>query len=144
VILQECADLTSFTKGFSLVTNLRLYFGDDFNTTAATPPAGYTPAGTYYPPCSIFTPEKRYGVEVDPFGVNFSGQVGSVIKEDDPLHPAPVRPLDSKTMSGATVAASHIHVNLRPIIHPADLPPISMMNWLVLLEERRREYFTAN
>lgn len=141
VILQECNDMTSFTKGFSLVTNLRLYFGDDFNTTPATPPSGYTPAGLYYPPCSLFTPEKRYGVELDPFGVNFSGQIGSVASESAT---SPVRPLDTKVLSGASVAAGRIHVNLRPITHPAELPPISMMNWLVLLEERRREFHSIN
>ncbi|MFM2243164.1 MAG: hypothetical protein RLZ97_2019, partial [Verrucomicrobiota bacterium] len=41
-----------------------------------------------------------------------------------------------------------IEVNLAPIKHPAALPPITMMNWLVVLEERRREYYegkaTAN
>ncbi|MES2924343.1 MAG: hypothetical protein V4819_22520, partial [Verrucomicrobiota bacterium] len=68
VLIKECADLTPFTKGFSLVTNLRLYIGDDFNIVPTTPPAGCTPAitasnptGSYYPPCSLFTPEKRYG-----------------------------------------------------------------------------------
>ncbi len=138
VILQECADLTSFSKGFSLVTNLRLYFGDDFNTTPAVPPSGYSPPGLYYPPCSIFTPEKRYGVELDPFGVSFSGQVGSVANEAASL---PVHPLDTMALSGASVASNRIHVNLRPITHPAELPPISMMNWLVLIEERRREFY---
>jgi hypothetical protein len=141
VILQECNNLTSFTKGFSLVTNLRLYFGNDFNVVATTPPSGYTPAGLYYPPCSIFAPEKRYGVEKDPFGVYLSGQVGSLASESAT---EPVRPLDSKTMSGVPLAASRIHVNLFPITHPSELPPVSMMNWLVLIEERKREYYTSN
>jgi hypothetical protein len=118
-----------------------LYFGDDFNTTPATPPNGYTPSGPYYPPCSIFTPEKRYGVELDPFGVRFSGQIGSVASESAA---DPVRPLDSKVLSGAAVAANRMHVNLRPITHPAELPPISMINWLVLLEERKREFHASN
>lgn len=137
LILQECADLTQFTKGFSLVTNLRLYFGDDFNIVPATPPSGYTPATTYYPPCSIFTPEKRYGVEIDPFGVNLGGQIGSLANDTDY---APVRPLDSKNSSGSTIASDRIKVNLRPITHTAELPPVTMMNWLVLLEERRKEF----
>ncbi len=141
IILQECDNLTSFPKGFSLVTNLRLYFGDDFNTTPATPPDGYTPSGPFYPPCSIFTPEKRYGVELDPFGVRLSGQIGSVASESAA---DPVRPLDSKVLSGAAVAANRMHVNLRPITHPAELPPISMINWLVLLEERKREFHASN
>ena len=55
----------------------------------------------------------------------------------------PIRPLYSKALSGAMLAANRIHVNLRPITHPAELPPISMMNWLVLLEERKREFFTS-
>jgi hypothetical protein len=32
-------------------------------------------------------------------------------------------------------------VNLKPISHPAALPPINMMNWLVVIEERRRELY---
>jgi len=138
VILLESANLASFTKGFSLVTNLRLYFGDDFNTTPVTPPVGYNSAGLYFPPCSIFTPEKRYGVEFDPSGVKFTGQIGSVASE---MASVPVRPLDTKMLSGTSMTASQIHVNLCPISHPANLPPISMMNWLVVLEERRSQFY---
>src|SRR5690606_33513215 len=29
VIITDCADLTQFTKGFSLVSNMRLYLGSD-------------------------------------------------------------------------------------------------------------------
>jgi hypothetical protein len=151
VILRECADLTPFTKGFSLVTNLRLYIGDDFNTVPATPPAGYTPAvtasnptGRFMPPCSLFTPEKRYGVDVDPFAVTLGGQIGSLAKADkvkDTDADAPVvRPLDSKNLSGNAIDADRITVNLSQIRHPAELPPITMMNWLILLEERRKEF----
>ncbi len=152
VILRECANLTPFTKGFSLVTNLRLYIGDDFNIVATTPPLGYTPAvtasnptGRYFPPCSLFTPEKRYGVDADPLAVVVGGQIGSLAKVDkvnttDADAPM-VRPLDSKALSGAALAADRITVNLSQIRHPAELPPITMMNWLVLLEERRREFY---
>jgi hypothetical protein len=134
VILQECADLTTFTKGFSLVTNLRTYIGDDFNVVQATPPAGYTPAGPYFPPVSLFSPEKRYGVEVDPFAISLGGQIGSLASD---TNANPVRPIDSKTMSGSALAASRITVNLRPIRHPAELPPVTMMNWLLVIEELR-------
>jgi len=77
-------------------------------------------------------------VDKDPFGVNLSGQVGSLASDSVTV---PIRPLDSKVMSGGTMAASRIHVNLSPITHPTELPPIFMMNWLVLLEERKREYY---
>lgn len=138
VVLKECANLSTFSKGFSLVTNLRLYIGDDFNTTVGTPPSGYTPTGTYYPPCSLFAPEKRYGVDVDPFAVTLGGQIGSLASD---TVASAVRPLDSKNLSGNAIDASRITVNLKPISHPADLPPITMMNWLVVLEERRKEFY---
>jgi hypothetical protein len=131
LILNECSDLSTFTKGFSLVTNLRTYIGDDFNTTPITQ------GGTNYPPCSLFTPEKRYGVEIDPFAVSMSGQIGSLASETSAN---PIRPLDSKTMTGAEIGSGQITVNLRPITSPAALPPVTMMNWLVVLEERRKEF----
>lgn len=137
VILKECGNLSSYTRGFSLVTNLRIYIGDDFNTTVATPPAGYTPTGAYYPPCSLFAPEKRYGVDINPYNVVLSGQVGSLASESQATA---IRPLDSKMLDGQALDAANIRVNLRPITHPAELPPITMMNWLVLLEERRKEF----
>ncbi len=137
VILQECADLTSFTKGFSLVTNLRTYIGDDFNIVPTVPPTGYTPVGDFFPPVSLFMPERRYGVEVDPFAVNIGGQFGSLASDQIDT---PVRPMDSTTVSGTALAANRITVNLRPIRHPAELPPITMMNWLLVIEELRREY----
>ena len=138
LILKECTNMTSFTTGFSLVTNLRTYIGEDFNTVQATPPSGYTPAsGVYYPPCSLFAPEKRFGVDLEPFAVKVSGQIGSVAGD---TITTPIRPLDSKTVSGTALAANRIIFNLRPIAHPAELPPITMMNWLVVLEERRKEY----
>ena len=141
VVLQQCSDLTSFTKGFSLVTNLRVYIGEDFNVVTTTPPTGFTPTGAYYPPCSLFAPENRYGVATDPTGVTLSGQVGSLMSDSASV---PVRPLDSKTVSGFTMTSSQVKANLSPITHPANLPPIFMMNWLVLLEERRREFYSSN
>lgn len=139
VILQECADLTSFTKGFSLVTNLAVHIGDDFNTVVASPPSGYVPpAGTdYYPPTSLFSPERRYGVGMNPLAIEFSGQVGSTVRDDSAN---PVRPLDTKTTTGTTLSASAITMNLSTISHPAELPPITMKNWLIVVEELGREF----
>lgn len=139
LILQECKNLTSFTRGFSLVTNLRLFIGDDFNAVATTPPAGYTPPGgrPFFPPCSLFAPERRYGVELDPFAVEISGQVGSAASESAAN---PVRPLDAKAVSGSAMTGSRLKMNLSAITHPAELPPITMMNWLIVVEERRGEF----
>ncbi len=138
LILQECGDLSGFTKGFSIVTNLRLHIGDDFNVVPTTTPAGYVPpSGLYYPPCSLFSPEKRYGVEFDAHFVDVSGQIGSVASETSAN---PVRPLDATGVSGTAVSSNRIKMNLSAISHPAELPPIFMMNWLVLLEEKRSEF----
>ena len=141
LILEECANLSAFTKGFSVVTNLRLYIGDDFNITPAAAPPNYPAGKVFYPPCSLFAPEKRFGVEMDPFAIQLEGQIGSLAGEDAAN---PVRPLDSKGASGQSINSGRITVNLRPILHPAELPPVTMMNWLVVVEERKKEYFTAN
>ncbi|MFD2255139.1 hypothetical protein ACFSSA_00485 [Luteolibacter algae] len=141
LILQECSDLTDFSTGFSLVTNLRLYIGDDFNVTPATQiPDGYTPptGRIYYPPCSLFSPEKRYGVSYAPYAVELSGQIGSVASENAVN---PVHPLDATDVTGSIMEAERLRVNLSTISHPAELPPITMMNWLILLEERRAEFY---
>ena len=137
LILQECADLSAFTRGFSLVSNLRTYIGDDFNIVTTTPPTGYTPSGDYFPPTSLFVPERRYGVEVDPFAVVVDGQLGSLASESVEN---PINPVESRTMSGRSLAANRVTVNLRPITHPAELPPITMMNWLVVLEEQGQRH----
>jgi len=138
VVLNECSDLTSFTKGFSLVTNMRLYIGDDYNIVATTPPTGSGLPSPFYPPSSLYAPERRYGTDVDPWKVQLSGQVGSLGADD---LTTPLRPLDMKTGTGATMAAANMTVNLSPITHPAALPPITMMNWLIVLEERRKEFY---
>lgn len=139
VIVRECADLTDFTKGFSMVTNLRLYIADDFNTTAMTPPAGSGLPSPFYPPCSLFAPEKRYGAEVDPFKLNISGQLGSLAGGG--TGGSEVHLLDLKTSSNADVAHDDVVVNLAAIAHPAALPPITMMNWLIVIEERHRALY---
>jgi len=143
VLLTECDDLTAFTRGFSLVTNLRLYIGDDFNVVATTPPAGSGLPSPFYPPTSLFAPERRYGTDFDPFKVQIAGQIGH-LKGDDGTTNNPVHLLDLKMASETTASAGDIDVNLRPITHPAELPPITMMNWLVMVEERRKMFYTAN
>ena len=136
LVIEECADLTSFSNGFSLVTNLRTYIGDDFNITSMSPPTGYAPTGDYYPPVSLFAPEKRYGVDLDPHQIDVTGQIGSLEDEDGNM----IRPLDSKGTSGNDFAGNRITVNLNAIPHPAELPPITMMNWLITVEEVRNEF----
>jgi hypothetical protein len=139
VILEECADLSDFTEGFSLVTNLRLFIGDDFNVVPVSPPADYTPpSGTFYPPASLFAPEKRYGSGMDPLAVEFTGSFGSAASEGSETA---IRPLETTTVSGQSMnSSSRLSINLSTISHPAELPPITMKNWLIVLEEKGREF----
>lgn len=142
VIMKECADLSEFPKGFSLVTNLRLYIADDFNTTAIAAPVGSGLPDPYYPPCSLFAPEKRYGAESNPYRLKITGQVGS-LAGDNGINGDSVHLLDMKNASENDVEHDKVEVNLSPITHPAALPPITMMNWLVVVEERRKEFYSA-
>jgi len=144
VLLYECDDLTSFKeKGFSLVTNMRLYIGDDFNVVSTTPPTNSGLPSPYYPAASLFAPEKRYGTDLDPFEVKITGQLGH-LGGDTGVGGSQVHLLDLKNGSETETAKDRINVNLKPITHPAELPPITMMNWLVVVEERHKEFYTGN
>lgn len=142
VLMSEAKDLTEYPKGFSLVTNMRLYIGDDFNIVSTTPPTTGLPS-PYYPPASLFAPEKRYGIDVDPPQVKIKGQLGHM-GGDTGAGGDQVHLLDFKMGSETMANAERIEVNLRPITHPVELPPITMMNWLVVIEERRKEFYTGN
>jgi hypothetical protein len=155
LVLKECDNLTTFTQGFSLVTNLRLFIGDHLNRVAMPggPPAGCVPAATpenplgqYLPPCSFFAPEKRYGgnnpeIGAAPIRIIQRGQVGSLAEIDQVLptddNIRQIRPLDAQLVGNRAVAPINMTNDLSQIRHPAEVPPISMMNWLVLLEEVR-------
>jgi hypothetical protein len=141
LILNECANLSSFTKGFSLVTNYRLYIGSDFNTVSIAAPAGYTGQLPYYPPCSLFAPEKRFGADATPYSVGVTGQIGSLAGKDNNDEEKAARPLDSRGINDSLLNPANTTMNLRPLIDPADLPPVTMMNWLVVMEERRKEFW---
>lgn len=143
VVLKECADLSGYENGFSLVTNLRLYIADDFNTVEVAPPLASGIPAPYYPPSSLFAPEKRYGAEIDPFQLTISGQVGNLAGDSGGGSDSAVHLLDLKMGSNEEVDHSRIAVNLTQIRHPAALPPITMMNWLVMVEERRAELYVT-
>lgn len=132
VVLEQCHDLSSFTKGFSLVTNMRLYIGDNFNIVTITPPSGLS--SPFYPPASLFAPDKRYGTSVLPYSVNINGQVGNLASD---TATTPVGILDTTLSNGVSASAQNVTMNLSPLTHPAMLPPIYMMNWLVVLSEIR-------
>ena len=141
VMLMNAKDLTTFTSGFSLVTNMRLIFTDDINITATTPPTTTPPivvpdGEQFYPPVSFFAPEKRYGDSGIALKIDIDGQLGSLAKGNA----EPVRIADLKSGFGDQVIPENIKANLKTIDHPAALPPINMMNWMVVIREIHPKY----
>ncbi|NNC89850.1 MAG: hypothetical protein HKN82_15440 [Akkermansiaceae bacterium] len=139
VILRDSKDLTTappdglgfvkgFPKGFSLVSPMRLYIADDVNVV----PSGVDGSGNpIYPPISLFAPEKRFGVQRDSVNIDFEGQLNYLGKDSS----APIRPLDLKSGVDETVVPDKIRANLFTINSASQLPPITQMNWLVVIEE---------
>ena len=131
--LRASRDLSAYDEGFSLVTNLRLYFADDFNIVAIPQPSGAgLPAGEpFYPAVSLYAPEKRYGTTLKVRPVDYTGQISSLAVGDS----APIHPLDFRAGTYEQVTPSLINADLKPVRSPAELPPIMLMNWLVVIEE---------
>lgn len=134
VILRGTEDLTGWPKGFSVVTNLRLYIAEDFNIVEGTAPnnSGLDGSEPFYPPVSLFSPEKRWGADVNAKTIDFAGTVQSL--NTTGTDAAPVNPLDFKTGTGQSMSSGDLSADLNLIRSPAELPPIHMMNWLITVE----------
>jgi hypothetical protein len=134
-IIRKGKDLTSFTKGFSLVGPMRVYIGDDLNEypLSSVPTDAGFPGGTasYYPPMSIFAAELRVGTTMNDRLFAHTGQMGSLQSGGTTAW----RPMDMKSGKDDAVHASDISASLTPLESPAELPPIHQLNWLVVIEE---------
>ena len=134
VTLRGGADLTAYTSGFSLVSRYRVYIADTLNNTPRTIPANSgIPAGSlFYPPLSIFAPEKRFGESISvERPVELTGQLNSLKTGDNDT----VNPLEIMDASDKRLAANILHADLVSLRSPVELPPIYQMNWLVTIEE---------
>lgn len=134
VSLRGGSNLTPFTAGFSLVSRYRVYIADSLNSVPApTPVNAGIPAGTiFYPPLSIFAPEKRFGESLTVRNpVEISGQLSSLKTGSADT----INPLEFLDGSDTRVGANQIDAELKTLSSPAELPPIHMMNWLVTIEE---------
>ena len=138
VMLLDAKDLRVFNDGFSLIANMRLIIADDVNITPTTPPSGIImPNGEpYYPPLSLFAPEKRYGDSGIALKINIDGQLGSLAKDNVD----PVRIADLKSGIADQVIPDNITADLKGINHPAALAPINMMNWMIVIREIHPKY----
>jgi hypothetical protein len=134
VTLRGGADMSAYPKGFSIVTDLRLYIAETLNNVPVTPPAdsGIPETNDYFPPLSLFTPEKRFGETVEahkPFALR--GQISSLKTNTGTTF----NPLDLKGADDERVDPSRMSADLISIHSPAELPPIHLMNWMVTVEE---------
>lgn len=124
LVLKGCNDLTAFPNGFSLVTNLRLYLNENLNQV------GYA-AGTF-PPLSIFAPEQRFGSTSALRYVRLNGSLGSLSQSGAGVDIANIRAIGNNAATAGQLSA-----NLKPIGSLAELPPVNMMNWLVVVSKKR-------
>lgn len=133
VILRSGKDLTSYTRGLSVVSPLRVYVGDDLNDVATSVPAGagLPPGSEYYPPMSIFAAEVRVGTTSFTRPIEVIGQLGTLVSGGA----SNWKPLDIKSGADDAVHAEMINAQLSPLRSPAELPPVHQMNWLVVIEE---------
>lgn len=138
VIIRRGKDLTSFTRGLSIVAPLRVYVGDDLNNIAAAAPpsgSGLPLSAEFYPPMSIFSAELRIGTTAFNRPVEHFGQLGTLASGGATSW----KPLDIKSGSDDAVHSDTIAAELSPLRSPAELPPIHQMNWLVVIEEVSRD-----
>ncbi len=134
VSLRGGSDLSLYTKGFSVVTDLRLYIAESLNIVpiAAPTDAGWPARVDFFPPVSLFSPEKRFGESPEfDHPLKFAGQLNSLNTDEN----SAFLPLDLKSGNGDTVNPNLITANLSSLRSPAELPPIHLMNWLVTIEE---------
>lgn len=134
VSLRDGQDLSAYTGGFSVVSRYRVYIADSLNTVpVATPSNSGLPFGhVFYPPFSIFAPEKRFGESLTVSQpVQLKGQLNSLKTGSSDV----VNPLELLNGHDERVSASQIDAELTSLKSPAELPPIHLMNWLVTIEQ---------
>ena len=134
VSLRGGNDLRAYTAGFSLVCRYRVYIASTLNDVQATVPtnSGLPTTHRYFPPLSIFAPEKRFGESSTiTYPVELSGQLNSLKTGDTDT----VNPLEVVNGNETKASASSVRANLSALKSPAELPPIFLMNWLITIEE---------
>ncbi len=129
LVINGATDMTVWgNQGFSLVSNMRTYFDNDFNVVDRSSGAGRGSP----PPVSIFTPEQRFST-LYIMDVDITGRIHVVHTETGES----VDPLEIRGRDGTVNDSSTSSFNLGQIKRVEDLPPIFFMNWLVVVRELR-------
>ena len=137
LVITKSVNLSAYTEGLTIITPYRVYFADNFNDIPVSPaPAGATldGNGNWYPPVSVYAPEKRFGIQNTSGNIQIAGQVGYLPSD---TNTSTVNPLDLKDGGTDTVSPSTISAQLTSISETVDLPPVNAMNWLTTIEEIR-------
>ena len=121
-----------FSNGFSIVTNKRLVLDEDVNNDASPIPL------------SMYAPEVRYGsniVEADiaKFKIKVDGALGSLAektKNDDAVNIADLKIKYTPESNNEDIEIiPTLEATLTSITELDDLPPINMMNWMIVVRE---------
>lgn len=136
LLITGSTDLSAYTNGLSIVTPLRIYFADNFNDVPTTPPAGSGITEDWFPPVSVYAPEKRFGIQNTSGIIDVSGQIGYLPTNIDTTSEV-LHPLDLKDGGTDSVVSGNIKATLNEIQRVEDLPPINSMSWLTVIEEIR-------
>jgi hypothetical protein len=146
---------SGFGRGFSLVTNLSLFIpGGRINTQPMTP-ADRTALGDgtddlpekvkdgtdtlvfTTPPFSLISPSKFVGLPGLGFTPKYThtGQASSTSTSANPLNTTAAEATTNNSNNRNISGTINADINLSQISHPGLLPPITLMNWLVVLDE---------
>jgi len=120
VILEHAEDLTLATAGFSIVCNSTLVIASDLNIKPITP--------NKYPPLSVFAPRIQYGKQDFSYDINVTGSLTSTAKTG-------VSHIADLESGDGNVTGNKISGTLQSITNPEKLPPINMMNWMIIVRE---------
>ena len=135
LLITKSTDLSAFTNGLTIVTPYRVYFADNFNDIPVVPaPPGVTldANGEWYPPASVYAPEKRFGIQNVAGNIQIAGQVGYLPGAGNSTT---INPLDLKDGGTDMVSPAAISAQLTGITEVEDLPPVNAINWLTTIEE---------
>lgn len=139
VVLRQCENLSAFGDGLSIVTDHRVYIAGNLNQVVVpNPPTSLDsgiPAGEdFFPPVSVFAPTIRFGTNTGAISaLNISGQLSSLKDDNSEINLLDLK--QSESGAGKPIAHEKVSANLSQIISPAQLPPITKMSWLVMIEE---------
>ena len=85
-----------------------------------------------YPPLSIFSPEKIFGDTSYSAEITIKGQLSSL--SEDSTEASSV--MDIYSGKKGQINSQNNTIHLKAITDPKKLPPINLMNWMIVIKEK--------